>query len=134
MSMYTNFKVGEKNYKLRLGIQQIIDLEKSLGHSLIEELNKFSNNSLPITGIISSGVKFLPSTEFLANVIFYSMQKYQHKIKINDVYSIIDEYVEEGNSMIELMNVVIEILQDSNIIPQEKTNSEEEDNDEKKVK
>ena len=110
MSMYTNFKVGEKNYKLRLGIQQIIDLEKSLGHSLIEELNKFSNNSLP-------------STEFLANVIFYSMQKYQHKIKI-----------EEGNSMIELMNVVIEILQDSNIIPQEKTNSEEEDNDEKKVK
>ena len=36
--------------------------------------------------------------------------------------------------MIELMNVVIEILQDSNIIPQEKTNSEEEDNDEKKVK
>ena len=121
MSMYTNFKVGEKNYKLRLGIQQIIDLEKSLGHSLIEELNKFSNNSLP-------------STEFLANVIFYSMQKYQHKIKINDVYSIIDEYVEEGNSRIELMNVVIEILQDSNIIPQEKTNSEEEDNDEKKVK
>ena len=46
MSMYTNFKVGEKNYKLRLGIQQIIDLEKSLGHSLIEELNKFSNNSI----------------------------------------------------------------------------------------
>ena len=102
--LYTGFTVGDKEYKLKLTVQNIISLEKTLGCN-------------PVT-IFGDG-DTIPNLTNLIYVIHYSLLPYQHGITLKDTYSIIDEWIAEGHTQIELLPIIVEVYRNSGLLPQE---------------
>lgn len=118
---YTEFKVGENEYKLRLGAQQVIQVEKKLGgKNVLDMFMKVGGNSMPTLN------------ECLI-VLHGSMQKLNHGVTMEKVYDIYDEYVEEGNTYTDLMPVLIDVMKVSGFF-KEKKQKEGESEEEKTEK
>lgn len=115
--MYTEFTVKEKTYKLRLATRNIVALEKAIGC-----------NPLAIFG---NGEE-LPSVTTMVNILFHSMQKYNHGIGLNDAYDIFDEYLED-HSVADFISVILEIYKVSGIMRESKSEDNTEEIDEKNV-
>lgn len=101
--LFYDFTAGNKNYKLRLNTRNIITLEKMLGAN---PLSVFGNGDT------------IPKTTDMVNILWASLQQYQHSITINDAYNIFDEYLEE-NSITDFIPVILEIYKVSGIIKEE---------------
>lgn len=99
--MFYDFMVGEKTYKLRLTTRNIVSLEKALGCNPL--------------GIFGSG-DTLPTVSEMVNILFYSMQQYNHGISLNDAYDIFDCWIEDGNTVTDFIPVILEIYKISGII------------------
>jgi uncharacterized membrane protein len=52
----------------------------------------------------------------MVSVLHASLQQYHHGITINDAYNIFDEYLADGNSAVDFINVIVEIYKVSGII------------------
>ena len=101
---YYLFTVGEKEYKLRLSAQGIIDTEKRLGKSIIDVMIQSEKGKLP--------------------ALYGSLQKY-HSVKMNDVYDLYDEYVDNGGDLTGLIETITEVLKVSGFFRETKTEKEE---------
>ena len=104
--MYYNFTAGNKAYKLRLNTRNIVALEKAIGC-----------NPLAIFGDGSS----IPTVSVMVNVLFASLQQYNHGISLNDAYDIFDSYIEDGNSMTDFVAVILEVYKVSGLIKTDST-------------
>ncbi len=102
--LYYDFEVGNKNYKLRLNTRNTIALEKALGC-----------NPLAIFGDGNT----LPTIGQMVNVLWASLQTYEHGISLNDSYDIFDKYLEEGHVMTDFFNVIVEVYRVSGLLPTE---------------
>lgn len=102
--LYVDFEAGNKSYKLRLNTRNTVMLEKALG---CNPLSIFGNGDT------------LPSVTTLVQVLFASLQQYEHGISLNDAYDIFDRYLEEGHSVTDFIPVILEIYKVSGIIPKE---------------
>lgn len=100
--MYYDFEVGNKVYKLRLNTRNTIALEKALGC-----------NPLAIFGDGST----LPTVSQMVNVLWASMQTYEHNISLNDTYDIFDSYLADGHSVTDFFPVIIEVYKVSGLMP-----------------
>jgi len=109
--LYTVFTVKDKDYKLRLGAKDAVDLEKKLG-----------TNPINIFMEIAQTQK-LPDLEKLIIMLQFAMRKYNHGITIDEAYDIYDEFVDEGHNMMDLVPVLMDAFKASGLIPEE----EEED-------
>lgn len=94
---YTELKVGENEFKLRLGAGEIVNLEKKLGKNPLDILIKVENEELPT---ISDTL----------TIIHASMQKFHHKMTMEKVYQLYDEYVDEGKAYTDLLPVIMEVF------------------------
>ena len=93
---YTLWNVGDEEYKLKLNTATICKLE-----------NEFKTNLL---NIIMGGN--IPPLYIMMKVIHGAMLPYQHGIKESDVFTIFDQYCEEGGSQTSLLtDVFIPIYQ-----------------------
>lgn len=99
--MYYDFNAGNKAYKLRLNTRNIVTLEKQLGC-----------NPLAIFGDGTT----IPTVSVMVNVLWASLQQFHHNISLNDAYDIFDNYVEDGNSMTDFVQVILEIYKVSGLI------------------
>lgn len=108
--LYTEFKAGEKEYKLRLRTRDIITLEKQIG-----------GNPLSIFG---NGDK-LPTVNIMVAILHSSMQAYQHNITLTDAFDIFDEWVADGNSITDFLPVIVEVYKSSGLLPKDKDGEEE---------
>lgn len=108
--MYTVFTANNKEYKLRLPIRNIVLLEKQLG---VNPLAIFGNGDR------------MPTITEMTYILHASLQQYQHNISLIDAQDIFEAWVNDGNSPMDFINVIIEIYKVSGIIRQ--------DNDEKNV-
>jgi hypothetical protein len=99
---YINFEVGNEVYKLRLNTRNIITLEKTLGRN---PLSIFGNGDT------------VPTVTEMVAILHASLQQYNHGITMNDAYDIFDKYMDEGNSTIDFIPVILEIYKASGIIP-----------------
>lgn len=102
--LYTNFTAGNKDYKLRLGTRDILALEKALGC-----------NPLMIFG----DGKTLPTITTMVQVLYASLQQYNHGISLNDAYDIFDAFIADGNSMTEFIPVIVDVYKVSGLIKNE---------------
>lgn len=100
------FMVGTEVYKLQLKTKQCIVLEKKLGQSPLEMLMKLENGGLPSLGD-------------MITIITIGMMVHQPTMNENKVADLLDEYVEEGHSYMELLEVIIALLSKSGYINQE---------------
>jgi hypothetical protein len=91
-------------YKLRLDALRVFQLEEALGRK--SPLTIFADTEMP-------------SLTNLLLVLHYSLQAYQNGIKKEDTYSIFDKYIEDGNTLVTLIPVIIEVFKVSGLIPKD---------------
>lgn len=103
--LYVDFNVGNKDYKLRLSTRNIVSLEKTLGC-----------NPLAIFG---SDGETIPTITVMVSILHASLQQYNHGISLNDAFDIFDEWLDEGHSAIDFVNVILDIYKVSGIVPKE---------------
>lgn len=96
--LYTILKVGTREYKCRLTAKSCVDLEKRMGGN---PLNVFMN---------IQKTQQMPKLEEIIMIIHASMQAYEHGITLDNVYEIYDEFVDEGNSLMEVIPIIMEIF------------------------
>lgn len=96
--LYTVLNVGDKEYKCRLTAKACVDLERKMGQN---PLNVF-------TEIQKSNE--LPKVEDIIMILHASLQALEHNISLDDTYAIYDEFVDEGNTLIELIPIIVEIF------------------------
>lgn len=95
---YIEFKVGEKEYKLRFGAQQIIEVEKKLGgKNVLDMFMKLNGDSMP-------------TLQECLIVLHGSMQKLNEDITMEKVYDVYDEFVEEEKTYIDLIPVLMDVM------------------------
>jgi hypothetical protein len=99
--MYYDFEAGGKAYKLRLNTRNTVMLEKLLGCNPI--------------AIFGEG-ETIPTVTTMVNVLFASLQQYNHGITITDAYEIFDSYLEDGHASVDFIPVILEIYKASGII------------------
>lgn len=102
--MYVDFKAGNKDYKLRLNVRNTIALEKQLGC-----------NPLAIFGDGNT----IPTVTTMVQILYASLIQYNHGIGLNDAYDIFDAYLDDGHSVMDFIQVIIEVYKVSGIIKNE---------------
>jgi hypothetical protein len=108
--LYVDFKAGNNDYKLRLNTRNTIALEKQLGC-----------NPLAIFG----DGETVPTVTVMVSILHASLQQLNHGISINDAYDIFDNWLADGNSAVNFVNVILEIYKVSGIVPNEVESKEE---------
>ena len=71
--LYTDFKAGEKEYKLRMTTRAVVALEKQLG---CNPISIFSNE------------EELPTVTAMVQILHAALQQYEHGITLNDAFDI----------------------------------------------
>lgn len=111
--LYTTFTVKGNDYKCRLSAKACVDLERKMGTNPLNVFTKIAANSNAI-----------PNLEDLIIILHASMQAYNHKITMDDVYGIYDEFVDEGNTMLDLIPIILEIFKVSGFFKEEEAEEE----------
>lgn len=109
--MYYDFKAGNKEYKLRLNTRNTVALEKQLGCN-------------PIM-IFGTDGESIPTVSAMVVILHASLQAYEHGITLNDAYDIFDAYLEDGNTSVDFVKVIMEIYKASGIVPKGDDNNSE---------
>ena len=99
--MYYDFTAGGKEYKLRINTRNIMSLEKQLGCN-------------PLT-VFGKGDR-VPTITEMVQILYASLQQYQHGIDLNDTYDIFDAYLNDGKVMTDFIPVIVEIYKVSGLI------------------
>lgn len=103
---YTEFKVGEKELKLRLGAMAIANVEKKLGANLLDIFMKVEKGELP------------KISDFII-ILHGSLQQLNSGYTLEKVYDLYDEYIENGGSYVDLIGVLMNVLKISGFFRQE---------------
>ena len=111
--IYVDFSAGNKDYKLRLNTRSVVALEKALGCN-------------PVS-VFGDGETVPPITT-MVTILHASLQQLNHGITLNDTYDIFDNWIADGNSMVDFVKIILEIYKASGIVP---NNVEEAVEDEK---
>lgn len=108
--MFYDFKAGNKEYKLRLNTRNTVALEKQLGC-----------NPIMIFGADGDA---MPTVSAMVVILHAALQTYSHGITLDKAYDIFDEYIEDGNTAVDFVKVIMEIYKASGIVPREAGDSE----------
>ena len=103
MKPYVEFKVGERVLRLKMKTRDVVALEKALGRS-------------PLNILMEAQEGALPSLEDMLIILSASLQQYEHGYDLNAVYDLYDEFVDAGNTMIDLIPIIIDVLSVSGYI------------------
>lgn len=98
---YIAFSANNKEYKLRLTTRSLIELEKSLKQN-------------PLT-VFGDG-KTLPEVTTLITIFHAALRANHPDIKLEDSYDIFDTWLEEGNTITDFLNVIVDIYTASGLI------------------
>ena len=102
--IYTELKVANETYKLRLNTQNLIGLEKELGCNPL--------------GIFGDGTT-IPTVEQMVNILYYSALQLNHGFTKANAYEVFDNYLSEGNLITDFLTVILEIYKSSGLIAQD---------------
>lgn len=104
--MYIDFKAGNNTYKLRLGTRAVVSLEKQLGC-----------NPLSIFGDGDT----MPTVTTMVYILHAAIQQLEHGVTLDKAFDIFDDYLADGNTMTDFLNVIVELYKVSGLIKQEDT-------------
>ena len=113
--LYTTFTVKDKEYKARLNAKACVDLEKKLGTNPLNVVVEIANQ------------KTLPELNKMLLILHASLTTYNHGITLDKVYSIYDDFVDEGKTLVDLIPIVLEIFKVSGFFPEDAADEEDEE-------
>ena len=99
--LYVDFSAGNKDYKLRLNTRNIVVLEKQLGC-----------NPLAVFG----DGKTIPTITVLVQILHASLQHYHHGINLDGAYEIFDAFLDDGNTMTDILPIIIDVYKVSGLM------------------
>lgn len=108
--MYTDWTVGDHVYKLRLTTQGVVQLEKALGYNPLQMFMGIDEDVLPMVGD-------------MIQVLHQMLQPYNHGLSLTDTYDIFDDYVKSGNSMWDIIPVIVKCFQEAGFLPKDEADS-----------
>lgn len=112
--LFHEFEAGNTTYKLRLGIKNIVSLEKTLGC-----------NPLMVFG---AGDRIPTITEMVA-ILHNSLQSYHHGITLDTTYSIFEAFLNEGHQVSDFVQHIVSIYKVSGILKEDSTPDEDEEDE-----
>ncbi len=104
--MFTTIIINGQEYKLRLRTVDVIQVEKRLGHNLMDMFMGIQDEKLP-------------QLRELLTIVHASMLAYNHGITEAKLYELYDQWIEEGHTMFDLVPIVLELLQNGGVIPKD---------------
>jgi len=104
--LYKIWTVGEEEYKLRLAARNAVELEDKLGKHPLEVLLELQESSLP-------------KVKDTCLILHAALQKFNHGMTLDKVYDLYDEYIEAGNSIQEVLELIMDIFKTAGFIPEE---------------
>ena len=105
---YEVITIKGEEYKLRFRAVDQIAVTKKLGKSLLEVVAQMQELENPIQAF---------DLEVLLIILAHSLKAYHKDIKEKDVFDLYDAYVDEGNNMFELFQVIMKVLSVSGVLP-----------------
>lgn len=105
---YEVITIKGEEYKLRLRAVDQIAVNKKLGKSLLEVVAEMQEVENPIHAF---------DLEVLLVILAHSLKAHHKDIKEKDVFDLYDAYVDEGNNMFELFQVIMKVLSVSGVLP-----------------
>jgi len=112
--MFYTWKVADKEYQLKLTMRAMKELEVKLGRSPMQLFDKGT----------------FATTEDLMTVIHCAIKSNHQDITEDDIYDLVDNWIEDGNTYQDLVPLIIDVYKTSGII----NNEEEESKNAKKGK
>ncbi|MBQ7937622.1 MAG: hypothetical protein IJ283_03905 [Oscillospiraceae bacterium] len=109
--LYSIFTVNGEDYRLRLDCKYCVELEKKLGTNPLNVFTKIGQ-----TGEI-------PQLDVLITILHCSLQHFHHNMTMDKTYELYDKFVDDGNTLMELVPVLMEVFKVSGFF---KDNKEEE--------
>ena len=98
---YVEFVAGNNAYKLRLTTRGIIALEKQIG---CNPLSIFGNGDT------------IPTVTIMIAILHASLQSLNHGITLERTYQIWDEWLEDGHTMTDFLQVIIDVYKNCGLI------------------
>lgn len=123
MAAYKVLTVGEKEYKLRLNTNATILIEDKLGENILDGLfSAVSSANIEVDK--KRNVKTdkmnkapMPSLKYCVTILWGALQKFHHGMTFVKTCDLVDEYIEEGKTQFELFAEIMDLLNESGIIP-----------------
>ena len=97
MKKFTTLTVGDKEYKLRLTASAIMSIEKKLDKPLFTALENIQED---MVGTV-------------IGILWGALQPLNSNMSTEKVYELFDDYIDEGNSIEDLMQVIDELFKSS---------------------
>ena len=107
--LYLDFEAGNKAYKLRLNTRATVALEKAIGCSAL--------------GVFGDG-STLPTVETMVHILHCALQPYEHNMTLDKAFEIFDDYIADGKTPMDFIQVIMDLYEVSGII---KINKEAEE-------
>jgi hypothetical protein len=90
--LYTTWKIGEEEYKLRLTTWTSLQVEKQLGMGITEAVNHLADTSVIVT------------------LLWGGLQAFHHGMNLRDVCALYDKYIASGGGIEKIMDVLTDLL------------------------
>lgn len=103
---FVDFKVKEKELKLRLTASAVVQIEKRLGKSPVSVLTVAANEEMP-------------RLDEILTILWGALQPLEKGYTLEKVYALYDSYVDEGKNIMDLIPVLIEVFQTAGLIPKD---------------
>lgn len=130
MAAYKILTVGDKEYKLKLNTNATILIEDKLGGNILDGVLALQGSS-DIAVDAKGNVKTkniskmpIPSLKYCVTILWGALQKFHHGMTFNKTCDLVDEYIEEGKTQLDLFGDVMDLLTESGILgtPEEEEN------------
>ena len=103
--MFVDFEVGNLNYKLKMSVSAIMQLEKRLGFN-------------PVLIFGKDGQR-IPTVGEMVAILHASMQKYHHGISYNEATNCFEAWLDQGHTINDFLPILVEIYRESGLIAKE---------------
>jgi hypothetical protein len=104
--MYVDFNAGGKDYKLRLSVGSIIQLEKKIGCNPAAIFGFDENNPV------------IPTITTMITILWAGLQDAQHGVSMNDEQGIFEAWLNDGHIPTDFIKVITELYKVSGIFKQ----------------
>lgn len=98
--------IKDKTYQLKLNTRAIVNIEKRLGTNPLNIFMEAAENKIPSIASLM--------------IMFHGMlEPFNHGIKLEDTYDLYDEYCDEGHTIVDFINVLVEVFKEAGFIPED---------------
>lgn len=124
MAAYKVLTVGDKEYKLKLNTNATILIEDKLGGNILDGILTLQSAAKGSAKVENISKMPIPSIKYMVTVLWGSLQKFHHGMTFAKTCDLVDEYIEDGKTQLDLFNEVMNLLMESGILgnPEENEN------------